>query len=277
MMNTKRERVMREPRRTMGGLYRTWLGRIATAPRMFLGLALVSVVSCQTVPITGRLAVNGFSLTEDKEMGAEAYDQMMSTEKLLTSGPEYQLVNRVMNRLVAASSEHDPGFEWEVSVIDNPEVVNAFALPGGKMAVYTGILSVAQGETGLAVVMGHEIGHALARHGTQRLTSSGAVSVVLDLLLEGDAKALASELTNVLELGYGRSQELEADHIGLILMSTAAYDPREAEAFWGRMAALGGSAPIEWLSTHPSNDTRIEEIRARLPQAMTLFNAATGQ
>ncbi len=257
--------------RTTSGLYRTWVSRILGAPSLLLVMLLVSATSCQTVAITGRLAPNAFSLEQDKTMGAEAYEEMMSQERLLTSGPQFELVNRVMNRLVAASTEYDPGFDWEVRVIDNPEVVNAFALPGGKMAVYTGIIPVAQGETGLAVVMGHEIGHAIARHGTQRLTSQGAVSVVLDLLLEGNSKAIASQLTGVLALGYGRSQELESDHIGLILMAKAGYDPHEAENFWQRMAALGGSSQPEWLSTHPSNDRRIDEIRANLPEAMAFY------
>ena len=259
------------------GLYRTTRTRLMRAPQFLLAAALMLFASCQTVPITGRYAFNGFSIEQDKEMGAAAYDDMMSQEKLLTSGPEFELVNRAMNRLVAASTEYDPGFDWEVSVIDNPEVVNAFALPGGKMAVYTGIIPVAQSETGLAVVMGHEIGHVIGRHGTQRVSSSGAVDVVLDLLLEGDAHAIAGKLTGVLQLGYGRSQELEADHIGLILMGKAGYDPREAESFWQRMAAISGEAPTEWLSTHPSNSRRIDQIREKLPEAMALFHATNSQ
>ena len=242
-----------------------------------LVLAGTCVVSCQTVPITGRLAANRFSLEQDMQLGAEAYEDMMSQEPLLRSGPEHAMVNRVMDRLIAACAEYDPGFDWEVRVIDNSEVVNAFALPGGKMAVYTGILPVAEGETGLAVVMGHEIGHALARHGTQRLTSQDAFAQTLDFLFKGDAHALAGQVVGVLQLGYGRSQELESDHIGLILMAEAGYDPREAEAFWGRMAALGGSTPIEWFSTHPSNDRRVEQIRSLLPEAMALFEARRPQ
>lgn len=277
MTNTTRSFAESEPAGSEVGLYRTRLLRFATAPRLLIALVLALVASCQTVPITGRVAVNSFTIEQDMEMGGEAYTQMMGAERLLSSGPEYELVNRAMNRLVAASTEFDPGFAWEVSVIDNPEVVNAFALPGGKMAVYTGILPVAQGETGLAVVMGHEIGHALARHGTQRLTAAGAASGLIGLLEDGNTRAVSSAVNDFLQLGYGRSQELEADHIGLILMSKAGYDPREAEAFWGRMAALGGSAPLEWFSTHPANDTRIEEIRARLPEAMALFEASTGQ
>ncbi len=276
-MDTVLESLVKQPEGTMVELYRTRVRRIVAAPRFLVVAILLSVVSCQTVPITGRMAFNRYSLDEDKALGAQAYDEMMSQEPLLSSGPEYDLVNRVMDRLVAASTDIDPGFEWEVSVIDNDQVVNAFALPGGKMAVYTGILPVAEGETGLAVVMGHEIGHAIARHGTQRVTSSGLVSGAVDLLLDGTGKAIADVFSNVLALGYGRSQELEADHIGLILMSKAAYDPREAEFFWQRMSALGGSDTIELLSTHPSDDTRIEQIRAKLPEAMALYEAATGQ
>lgn len=240
------------------------------------GALVLSAASCQTVPITGRVAPNGFSVEQDVQLGTEAYEDMMSQEPLLDSGPEYEMVNRVMDRLVAAAGEYDPGYPWEVRVIDNSQVVNAFALPGGKMAVYTGILPVAQGETGLAVVMGHEIGHVLARHGTERLTSSGAVRTVLDLLFEGNAHALAGQLAGVLQLGYGRNQELESDHIGLILMAKAGYDPTAAEGFWQRMAALGGGEPPEWLSTHPSNNRRIDEIRRLLPEAREYYEAGQG-
>ena len=266
------------------GLYRTSNSAQTDSPvrrrglARFVGYALLvlAVTSCQTIPITGRVAPNGFSVEQDIEMGAEAYEDMMSSEPLLQSGPEHEMVNRVMNRLVAAAAEYDPGYPWEVRVIDNPQVVNAFALPGGKMAVYTGILPVAQGETGLAVVMGHELGHVLARHGTERLTSDGAVKTILDLLFEGNAHALAGQLTGVLQLGYGRNQELESDHIGLILMAKAGYDPNEAIGFWSRMAALGGGAPPEWLSTHPSNERRIDEIQKLLPEAREYYLAGQG-
>lgn len=260
--------------RNAGGLYRSR----STAGAWLAGvLTLFSLGSCQTVPITGRTAPNLFSLEQDIEMGAQAYQEMMAQERLLSSGPEHTMVNRVMNRLVVACGEMgiDPGFDWEVRVIDNDQVVNAWALPGGKMAVYTGILPVAQSETGLAVVMGHELGHALARHGTQRLTSQGAAQLALDLLAAGEYRDLAGQLTGVLQLGYGRNQELESDHIGLILMAQAGYDPREAASFWQRMAALsGGAGPPEWLSTHPSNDRRISQIQELLPEALTYYEPA---
>ena len=260
--------------RNEGGLYRS---RRAAGAWLAGVLTLFSLGSCQTVPITGRMAPNLFSIDQDIEMGAQAYEEMMAQENVLTSGPEHTMVNRVMDRLVVACGEMgiDPGFDWEVRVIQNDQVVNAWALPGGKMAVYTGILPVAQSETGLAVVMGHELGHALARHGTQRLTSQGAAQLVIDLLAAGEYRELAGQLTGVLQPGYGRNQELESDHIGLILMARAGYDPSEAAAFWERMSALsGGAGPPEWLSTHPSHDRRISQIQELLPEAMTYYGSS---
>jgi predicted Zn-dependent protease len=185
------------------------------------------------------------------------------------------MVVRVMNRLAAVA--HDPGFEWEVSLIEDGATVNAFALPGGKMAVYTGILPVCQSETGLAVVMGHEIGHVVARHGTERLTSSLGVDTLLGFLDLGDYAGLVRVGLDVLvDLPFGRQQESEADEIGLIYMARAGYDPREAVAFWGRMEGAGGGGPPEFLSTHPSHETRIERLRAKLPEAQEAWRSAGG-
>lgn len=236
-------------------------------------LSVVAVFeSCQTVPITGRRTTNLFSVAEDDQLGAEAYGQILEGERLVTSGPDHEMVHRIMDRIVAVAE--DPGYDWEVSLIDNDQVVNAFALPGGKMAVYTGILPVAQTEAGLAVVMGHEIGHVVARHGTERMTQSMGVDLVLTYLDIGDYEVLARNLVSLtFELPFSRKHELEADHIGLIYMARAGYDPREAVAFWKRMSA-GGGAPPEWLSTHPSDEHRVEELEALLPEALQEWQGA---
>jgi predicted Zn-dependent protease len=149
-------------------------------------------------------------------------------------------------------------------------------MPGGKMAVYTGILPVTKDETGLAVVMAHEIGHAIARHGTERVSLEMGPNIAIELL-GGENKALYSTATQLaVSLPWGRKQELEADEIGLIYMARAGYDPRQAVEFWKRMAAQSkGGAPPEFLSTHPSDATRIEQLEDLLPKAMKVYEGAT--
>jgi predicted Zn-dependent protease len=250
--------------------------RASWGARVLLPIAAL-VAACVTVPITGRQAFIPFDVQEDTPLGAEAYAEILSTEQVVTSGPQVKLVNDVMNRLVAASSEFDPGFEWEVQLLKADDVPNAFCLPGGKMAVYTGILPITKDEAGLAVVMGHEIGHALARHGAERmgqqLVQSGIVESVNlvrpDWSSYAEAGMLAADL--FITRPWGRDQELEADHIGLILMARAGYDPRNATSFWERMSALGGGGTPQWLSTHPSGTTRIAELEALMPEALAIF------
>jgi predicted Zn-dependent protease len=223
--------------------------------------------------------LNTFTPAQDVELGRQAYGEILAGEKLVTSGSDLQMVRRLADRLVAAAHEERPDlvelFEWEVQLIDSPEVVNAFALPGGKMAVYSGIIPVAQTEAGLAVVMGHEIAHATERHGTEAMTRQVGIGTLIAVVL-GDANAqqLANVVANLGQLKFGRDAELEADRMGLRYMARAGYDPREAAEFWRRMAALGGGAPPEWLSTHPSNENRIERIESLLPEAVQLYEAS---
>jgi predicted Zn-dependent protease len=240
-------------------------------------LAAGALAACQTVPVTGRRAFNLLSVEENASLGAEAYDQALAGATLVTSGPELAMVQRIMSRIVAAAAEDDPGYEWEVRLIDDPNTVNAYALPGGKMAVYTGILPVAGSEAGLAVVMGHEIGHVVAAHGAERMSHSLGVDIVFAALNVGDYESLArTAVTLAFELPYSREHESEADHIGLVYMARAGYDPREAPEFWKRMGALGGGAPPEWLSTHPSDETRVRDLEGWLPEALQEWQAAVG-
>ncbi len=263
---TAGRRVSYRPRTGLGS--RTWKGL-----RRNLAIAAVLVVgsSCQ---------MNAFSPEEDVQMGLQTYDQVLENERVITSGADVRMVNRVMDRLVQAAEAEKPDlvqlFQWEVRLLDNDQTVNAFCLPGGKMAVYTGILPVAGGETGLAVVMGHEIAHALERHGTEAVTRQMGISTVIEVLVGQDYQGLASLGANLMSLRFGRGAELEADRSGLRYMARAGYDPREAAAFWGRMSSGGGQAPPEWLSTHPSGESRIEQIESLLPEAMELYEASRG-
>jgi predicted Zn-dependent protease len=246
--------------------------------RRRLGLLLVGVAiaACHTAPVTGRRSLNAFSTEDDIQLGNEAWEQILAESKVVRSGPQLDTVARAMTRLAAVAD--DPGYQWEVALIEDDQMVNAFALPRGKMAVYTGILPVTQSETGLAVVMGHEIGHVVARHGTERMTSTYGLDTLLSLLNIGDYAQLAQLTLNALvTLPFGRKQESEADRIGLIHMARAGYDPREAIAFWQRMdSAAGGEGPPEFLSTHPSHETRIEGLKEAMPEALEVWRAAGG-
>lgn len=250
-------------------LPRAWLRRAAAC-----SLAAVVVSSgCQTVPVTGRQAFNAFPPEWDNDIGAQAYQEILAPEKLVTSGSQLAMVERVMQRLVAVAD--DNGYQWEVRLIDNPQVVNAFALPGGKMAVYTGILPVCQDEAGLAVVMGHEIGHVVARHGAQRMSQAAGIELIFQLWNGGQTAELARMAVQLaVEMPYGRSHETEADHIGLMYLARAGYDPQRAVEFWERMASATGEGPPEFLSTHPSHETRIRQLKELLPEAERQRRAA---
>jgi len=250
-----------------------------------LGLAAVLVLTCVpagcvTTPVTGRAQFNLLSLADDKALGVQAYDEILKDAKFIGSGKQYDQVQRVVGKLVAVAD--DPGdFDWEARLVKDDATVNAWCLPGGKMAVYTGILPFTQDDTGLAVVMGHEIGHAVARHGSERMSQSIPVEVLLQWAAGEYGQGAAQLGAQVANLGvflpWGRKQELEADHIGLIYMARAGFDPREAERFWTRMAAGKDGAPPEFLSTHPSDATRIEQIQDLLPEALAEYQRAGGR
>ena len=253
------------------------------------GFLLLS--SCATVPITERRAVH---LVSDKEMTTlsfQEYSKVIQQSKLSHDPAEVQMVKNVGNRIARATedllkekgmAEDVRTYKWEFNLIDDPKTVNAWCMPGGKVAVYTGILPVTKDETGLAVVMGHEIAHAVAKHGNERM-SQGLLAqlggVALSVALSTQPAAAADLFLSAYGLGaqvgvllpYSRVQESEADKIGLALMAKAGYDPREAVPFWKRMNEKGGSRPPEFLSTHPAPETRIREIEAFLPEAMKYY------
>ena len=253
---------------------RTYRPGHSTVNRAPLWLCLVLVLfasSCQNL--------NVFSLNDDSRLGSQAYAETLGETPLITSGPAWQQVKRVTDDLVQAARQRDPGvadsFSWEVRLLADDETINAYCLPGGKMAVYSGILPVALDDAGLATVLGHEIAHATLRHGTERLTESLGLELVLALALgDGDAETWRLATSLLLTLPHGREAELEADRRGLLYMAAAGYDPRAAALFWGRMAKAGGSAPPEFLSTHPSDEHRIKAIEAALPEALAIWEEA---
>jgi len=248
---------------------------------LILVLGFVPLDGCATVPITGRKSFNLIPEGEELALGADSYRQVLSGADVVASGSDLEMVRRVGERLAAVSNR--PDYQWEFNLIRDDAVVNAFCLPGGKVAVYTGLLPVSRTETGLAVVMGHEIAHAIARHGGERMTDQLAVQVGgvgLEVLLKEKSPATRNVVLAAYGVGsqvgvllpFSRNQESEADRIGLIYMAKAGYDPREAIEFWKRMsAASGGQAPPEWLSTHPSHGTRIEDLERLIPEAMKYY------
>ena len=244
-----------------------WQRLRSTVTLLFAATLACLSVGCQSTPVTGRKALNFFSPQDDVALGREAYAQILEGADIVRSGRDFDMVNRCMQRLVAVAD--DPGFEWEVTLIRDDATANAFALPGGKMAVYTGILPICQSEAGLAVVMGHEIGHVVAQHGTERMSRSMPLEVALGMIDAGEyAQLAAGGIDLLLNRPHGRSQESESDHIGLIYMARAGYDPREAVAFWQRMNDLSSGAPPEFLSTHPSHERRIQDLQDLMPQAL---------
>ena len=244
-------------------------------------LAVVALVGCAVVPYTRRSQLILISPDEENKLGAQAYQQVLSKGHIEKRAAVTEPVEDVGRRLARAADR--PEYRWQFTVIDDPKQQNAFALPGGKVAVYTGILPIAQTTGGLAVVLGHEIGHVVARHGAERI-SQGLVTQaggsLLGAVLGGGpgtntilaAYGLGAQLGVLLP--YSRTQESEADHIGLFLMARAGYDPREALAFWKRMEGAGGANPPEFLSTHPSHGTREQQIAAWLPEALRYFDAS---
>jgi predicted Zn-dependent protease len=239
---------------------------------------LLLAVGCAVTPYTNRSQLMLVSDSEAAKMGAQAFADVLKKGDVVRSGPAVDEVHRVGTRIAHVADV--PNAQWQFAVIDDPKQANAFALPGGKVAVYTGILPITQNDAGLAVVLGHEIGHVLARHGAERM-SQGLVAqlggTALAIALGGGPSSEAVLAAYGLGAQYGvlnpfsREQESEADHIGLILMAKAGYDPHEALAFWERMEKQGGSSPPEFLSTHPSHGHRIEQIRAELPEAMQYY------
>lgn len=238
-----------------------------------LVIPLAVVVACETVPVTGRSQLNFLSDAEETKLGGEAFTQIISKAKVSNEPAPNEMVRRVGGRIAAVA---DPKRQWEYKVIDDPNQANAFALPGGKIAVYTGILPITRDEAGLAAVLAHEVAHVTARHSGERMSQQVAGQMGLSVIgsfLGANPQLVdtaASVVVSGLLLPFNRSQESEADHIGLVYMAKAGYDPRAARDLWVRMAeaSKGRSKTPEFLSTHPSEETRIKQIEGWLPEAL---------
>jgi predicted Zn-dependent protease len=245
---------------------------------------LLAALSCTTVPVTGRKELNLVGEGTINQLGAQTYAQEISKAKKSTDPAATAMVQRVAKRIAdAAEANFHPNYQWEATLLDDPKVVNAWCLPGGKIAVYTGILPLTKDDDGLAVVLGHETAHALAHHGAERLSRSTLMQLGESGLLAavGAAKPEAVKAVGAalgigsqvgIELPFSRAQESEADHIGLILMAKAGYDPEKAIEFWQRMAAYSqGKQPPAFLSDHPSDKDRIAALQKWLPEAKAAF------
>jgi predicted Zn-dependent protease len=251
--------------------------------RGFLGLALAASIGagCSTVPVTGRHSFNLVPDSQANALGLEAYAKVKLESKLIKGGSQYDQVLRVGKRIAAVADE--PSFDWEFVLIEDAKTVNAFCLPGGKVAVYSGILPVTQDDAGLAVVLAHEIGHAVARHGSERMTDDLALQVGgagLQQLLQAKSPATQQLVMTAFGVGttvgvvlpFSRSQESEADHIGLVLMARAGYDPQAAPTFWRRMIASSqGGAPPAFLSDHPTDEQRVQDLEKWMPEAQAAY------
>lgn len=256
---------------------------------------VASLYSCSSVPITGRQQLNLVSDSEVLALSLQEYDSYIKSAKKSTDKTNSALVATVGRKIADAVEAYFKvtgqeallsSYQWEFNLIEDSQV-NAFCMPGGKIVVYTGILPYTQSETGLAVVLGHEVGHAIAKHANERMSQQVALGYGKAAVGAALGKA-SSTVQSIGSIVYGlgaqvgvvlpfnRKQELEADRLGLILMSIAGYDPNAATPFWERMSQQGESK-LEFLSTHPSDNTRITEIKKELPEALEYYNTIWGK
>lgn len=270
-------------------------GIMKTFIRIGAALSILSLAACESAPITGRSRLAPVGDETLRAQAGQLYRQELAKHPRSTNAEYVALVERVGRRIAQAAETppeglwRAPRFQWEFNVIDEPGVVNAYCLPGGKIAVYTGLFPVSLDEDGLAIVIGHEVAHALMRHHGEQLADRLAVGTattvggaIAGAIIGGRNNRAAGAAAgaglaiagNVLLLSFSRTQESEADRVGLILAAHAGYDPRAAVGLWQRMRDSSrnrGGRPPEFLSTHPAEDTRIAEIRRHLPEAMRFY------
>ncbi len=254
-------------------------------------LATFLIVGCATNLVTGRRQLNLVSESEIQLMAVSQYRTFLTEHKVVGTGnANAAMVKRVGNRIANAvtsyynsqgKSQVLDGFNWEFNTIESEEV-NAWCMPGGKVVVYTGLFGVTQNETALAIVIGHEIAHAVAKHGNERM-SQALVQQLGGMALDVALAKEPEQTRNLFLISYGlgsqvgamlpwsRQQETEADKYGLIFSAMAGYDPREAIPFWQRMSAAGGAKPPEFLSTHPSDDRRMRDLKKFMPEALKYY------
>lgn len=257
-------------------------------PVLLVGVVLIA---CAQVPITNRQSLSLLPESQLATMSLQEYDKVLKQSKLSSNQQQVEMVRRVGFKIAKAAEvflkeagmqSEIKNLNWEFNLIEDDKQANAWVMPGGKAAVYTGILKYTQNETGLAVVLGHEVAHAIARHGNERMSQGllaqmggAALSVALSQNSAATQnlfmQAYGAGATVGLLLPYSRLHESEADRIGLTLMARAGYDPREAVPFWQRMNEQGGRRPPEFLSTHPAPATRIDNIKKYIPEALVYY------
>ena len=266
---------------------------------LFLTMAAAILVSCgttSTVPITGRKQSLMVSDEKVLSLSNQQYSEYMKTAKASTNATNTAMVKRVGQRLATAVenylnsnglSAEVKNYSWEFNLVQDNQV-NAFCMPGGKIVVYEGLLPVTQDEPSLAIVLGHEVAHAVAKHSAEQMSTAikqqyGAQALSILMSGAGINTGLQSIANTVFGLGaqgasakYSRDHESEADHLGIIFAAMAGYDPNAAISFWQRMSAATGGGSASWLSTHPTDATRIRQIQGWLPEALQYYNAAKG-
>ncbi|HET8722145.1 MAG TPA: M48 family metallopeptidase [Nitrospira sp.] len=262
---------------------------------ILLPVLLLQASGCVTNPYTKRWQLLMVPQSYEANLGAQAYQDVLSDPKVkISQNPaEVAPVQRVAARIIEAAkrskyADTAKEFKWEVSVVKDDGTKNAFALPGGKIAVYTGIFPVADNESGLAAIIGHEVVHALARHGSERMSQGvlaqiGLIGASVAMQTQGFSPITSQAAMSALGVGtqvgvllpFSRAHESEADYIGLLLAADAGYDPQEAVRVWQRMQESGGQQPHEFLSTHPGHETRIKRLTEHMPEALALYNGAT--
>jgi predicted Zn-dependent protease len=265
------------------------LGLLVARPLIAIAIAAVVVAIIvltgthkQTTPVTHRTEHVGLSDQQQVQLGDQQYEKTLQEDRadVISSGTDYEQVQRVAKRIEAVAGRDKPNFVWRVTLLRKDEA-NAYCLPGGKIVVYTGILPVTQSDAALATVLGHEVAHATAEHSAERIERDHLTKVAAAIVAGGVAFTPQQYLRVVALLGgadtlsFSRTQESEADHIGLVYMARAGYDPREAVSFWQRMrTASKGKQPPEFLSDHPSDEHRIERIQQWMPEAEKEYTPA---
>ncbi len=237
--------------------------------------------ACSQAPLTGRSQLILVSPEQERSLGLKAYESILQKEKV----SQDQVLNQMLQTMGwrIANAARRPDFDWEFTLIENDKQANAFCLPGGKVFVYTGILEYTEDETGLATVIGHEVAHAMARHGAERMSLT-LLAQLGETAMQTAIRTQSANTIRVFDRAYGlaanvgvmlpysRTQEYEADHIGLILMAKAGYDPRGALGFWERLSkGKSSSSPPSFLSTHPTDYDRITKIKNLLPEALEYY------
>lgn len=254
--------------------------------KLVLGFVLVAMVyACSTVPIIGRKQLNLLPESQMVSMSLTNYQSFLDSAVVVSSGSEYQMVKNSGNRIALAVEsflrenkleDRLNTFSWEFNLVED-DTPNAWCMPGGKVVFYSGILPICENEDGVAVVMGHEIAHAVARHGNERMSQQMAaqgLGMALDVALSESPDKTRSIFNTAFGIGaqyglmlpYSRKHEYEADKLGLIFLTMAGYDPNETVAFWERMSKLGGAGGPEWLSTHPISANRVEALKLAIPE-----------